>query len=72
MAGRWRLCFVSSCKINHFGINPVKGGRPPSDNNTRAVVAVKIGPFDQAIAREVTFVIEETFRVIKAADVMKI
>ena len=38
-------CFVSSCKISHFGINPVKGGRPPNDSRTRAGVVVRVGVF---------------------------
>lgn len=72
VAVRGRPCFANSCRISHFGINPVRGGRPPSDNSTRAVVAVKIGLFDQTIARVPIFVADETFRVRKAADVIKI
>lgn len=72
MAVRGRLCFANSCRISHFGIKPVSGGSPPSDSNTRAVVVVKIGLFDQTTARVLTFVVDETFRVRNAADVIKI
>lgn len=65
-----RSCFVSSCKINHFGINPVSGGRPPSDNNTRAVVAVRMGLFDQVVASVLSLVVSNIFRVRNAAEVM--
>lgn len=67
-----RFCFASSCRINHFGINPVSGGRPPSDSSTRAVVAVRVGAFDQIIVRVLIFVADDVFRVRNAADVMKI
>lgn len=71
MAVRGRLCFASSCKISHLGINPVSGGSPPNDNSTRAVVVVKIGLFDHTTARVLIFVADEIFRVRNAADVMK-
>ena len=50
-------CFVSSCKISHFGINPVKGGRPPNDSRTRAAVVVSVGVFVQARASVLIFVV---------------
>lgn len=71
MAVMGRFCFASSCRINHFGINPVSGGRPPSDNNTKAVVVVRTGLFDQTIERVLIFVADDVFRVRNAADVMK-
>lgn len=72
MAVIGKFCFANSCKINHFGIKPVRGGSPPSDNNTRAAVVVKIGLFDQVIARVLILVADDIFRVRNAADVMKI
>lgn len=63
-------CFVSSCKINHFGINPVRGGRPPNDNNTRAAVVTIVGVLDQDRARVLIFVVEVNLNVRKAAVVM--
>lgn len=46
-----RSCLVSSCKINHFGINPVSGGSPPRDRRTRGVKDVRAGAFAQEVAR---------------------
>ena len=71
VAIRGRFCLVSSCRINHFDMKPVRGGRPPRDNKTRAVVATKIGFFDQIAVRVLIFVADEIFRVRKAADVKK-
>lgn len=66
-----RFCFASSCRISHFGINPVSGGKPPSDSSTRAVVVVRTGLFDQTIERVLIFVTDDVFRVRNAADVIK-
>lgn len=66
-----RPCFAISCKISHFGINPVSGGSPPNDSSTRAVVAVRVGLFGQIIARVLIFVADADFRVRNAAEVMK-
>lgn len=65
-----RSCFVSSCRISHFGINPVNGGRPPSESRTRAVVDVRIGLFDQVVASVLILVVSDIFRVRNAAEVM--
>lgn len=67
-----RPCFDNSCKINHLGINPVRGGRPARDRRTRAVVAERIGPFDQAVTRVLIFVVASALNVKNAADVIKI
>lgn len=72
MAISGRLWVANSCIINHFGINPVSGGRPPSDSNTRAVVIVRVGFLDHTIASVLIFVADEAFRARKAADVIKI
>lgn len=71
MAVIGRFCFASSCRINHFGMNPVSGGKPPNDSSTRAVVVVRVGFFDQIIVRVLIFVVDDVFRVRNAADVMK-
>lgn len=34
------LLDTSSCKINHFGIKPVKGGSPPRDRSVRRMAVV--------------------------------
>lgn len=41
---------MSSCRISHFGINPVKGGRPPRDRSTRGISEVSVGAFAQEVA----------------------
>lgn len=72
MARRGRPCVASSCRISHFGINPVSGGSPPSDNSTRAAAVVKIGLLDQMVARVPIFVEDEALKVRNAEDVIKI
>lgn len=47
---------MSSCKISHFGMKPVRGGRPPKDNRARAAVAVRIGALAQLVASVLIFV----------------
>lgn len=32
VAGINRSCLVISCRISHLGINPERGGRPPSES----------------------------------------
>lgn len=51
-----RSCLVSSCKINHFGINPVSGGRPPRDKRIRGIKDVRAGAFVQEVARALMLV----------------
>ncbi len=70
MAIAGRPCLVNSCKINHFGINPVRGGSPPRESKIRGKRAVKAGALAQAVARELMFFESVFFRVRKAADVM--
>lgn len=67
-----RSCFVSSCRISHFGMNPVSGGRPPSDSSARAVADVRIGFFDQVVASVLILVVNDVLRVRNAADVIMI
>lgn len=71
VAVRGRSCLASSCKINHFGMNPVRGGKPPRESRTRAVVVAKTGLFDQAIVRVLIFVADESFSAKNAAEVIK-
>lgn len=49
-------CLVSSWRISHFGIKPVRGGRPPSERRMRGARAVRVGAFVQDIARVLMFV----------------
>lgn len=34
---------ISSLRITHFGVNPVKGGNPPSDISTIKIIGAKRG-----------------------------
>lgn len=45
-----RPCEASSCRINHFDIKPVRGGRPPRDRRTGGRRVVIIGAFAQEMA----------------------
>lgn len=65
-------CFVISCKINHFGINPVNGGRPPNESRARAVVGARIGVFDHIVVRVLIFVADTIFSDRNVADVIRI
>lgn len=51
-----RSCLVSSWRISHLGINPVRGGRPPRDRRIRGVRAVRAGVLAQEVARELIVV----------------
>lgn len=67
---RGSSCRVSSCRINHFGINPDRGGSPPSDSSVRAAIAVMVGDLVQPIARVLIFVVFINLNVRKVADVI--
>lgn len=56
MAVGAKSCLASSCKISHFGINPVSGGRPPRDSSTKGAREVSAGAFAHEVARELIFV----------------
>ncbi len=62
---------MSSCRISHFGINPVSGGSPPRERRERAAVAVRMGTFDQLVASILIFVAEVILNVRKIAVVIK-
>lgn len=70
MAMIGRSCLLSSCRIIHFGINPVSGGRPPSDSIIRAAPDARIGFLDQAVASVLTLVAINSFMVRNAAEVI--
>lgn len=50
-------CLVNSCKISHFGINPVRGGRPPNDSRTRGIRDVRMGVLAHDVAKELIVVV---------------
>ena len=70
MAISGRSCLVNSCKIIHFGMNPVSGGSPPRDSIVTIVSAVSTGAFVQLVASVLSFVAVTIFRAMKAEDVM--
>lgn len=57
MAVGARSCLVSSCRISHFGMKPVSGGRPPSDRRIRGIRAVRAGALVHDVARELIVVV---------------
>lgn len=69
-ANKSRFCLVSSWRINHLGRKPVRGGRPPSDSNTKGVMAAKIGDFAHDIASELMLVALLSLKMRKVEDVM--
>lgn len=70
VAMRGSCCFVNSCKISHFGIKPVNGGRPPRDSKVSIVVTVITGAFDQVRASVLIFVVIRYLNVMKAVPVI--
>lgn len=49
-------CLVSSCRMSHFGMKPVRGGRPPNESKMRGVRDVRAGALAQEIARALMLV----------------
>lgn len=56
VAGMARSCLVSSCKINHFGINPESGGRPPRESRVIRAIIDKRGDLIVEVAMELILV----------------
>lgn len=46
-----RSCFVSSCRISHFGMKPVSGGSPPRDRRIRGIRVEMMGALAHEIVR---------------------
>lgn len=70
MAVVGRCCLVSSWRIIHLGMNPVKGGRPPRESSTIGMSAVEIGAFAQEVAKVLMLVALFSFKVKNAAEVI--
>lgn len=66
------LFFTISWMINHFGRNPVKGGRPPKDNIITKISSVIRGNLFHMWDREVVVVVEFIINSIKVAVVIGI
>lgn len=43
---------ISSLRIIHFGVNPVRGGKPPNDINTIKIIGVRRGNLFHKFDRE--------------------
>lgn len=66
-----RLCVVSSCRISHFGINPVRGGSPPSDINTISTKAVVVGEIIHEVVRSLIVFDEDNISSMNVEVVIK-
>ena len=56
-----QLFFRSSLMIAHFGKNPVRGGRPPSDSKINRIVSRVEGVLFHM--REIEFIVVELFMI---------
>jgi len=65
-----RPCFVSSCKINHFGKKPVRGGSPPREKSRRGESAVRAGALAHELASILILVVLVNLNVKKAEIVI--
>lgn len=70
MAVGARPCLVNSCRMSHFGINPVRGGRPPSDKRTRGIRVVRMGVLAHDVAKELIVVVLLDRKMRKEEEVM--
>lgn len=64
------LLFTSSCKMSHFGINPVSGGRLPSDIRVIMIIMVIGVDLFHRLASDLILVTCAKFRVKKMVVVM--
>lgn len=65
-----RSCLVSSCRISHFGMKPVSGGRPPSDRRMRGMREVRMGVLAHEVAKELIVVVLFSINTRKEEEVM--
>jgi len=70
VAVRGSPCFVSSCRISHLGMKPVKGGRPPKERRERGTRAVRTGALAQEVARVFMLVALLSLKVRNVAEVI--
>ncbi len=50
------LLDTSSCKINHFGMKPVRGGSPPKDRSVRRMAVVMGADLFHRLVSDLIFV----------------
>jgi len=72
VAVRAKPCFVSSCRISHFGMKPVSGGKPPRESRAKGVRDVRAGALAQEVARVLMFVELVSLNTRNSEDVMAI
>lgn len=70
MAVGARSCLVSSCRISHFGMKPVSGGKPPSDKRMRGIREVRMGVLAHEVAKELIVVVLFSINTRKEEEVM--
>lgn len=63
-------CFVNSCRINHFGMNPEVGGSPPKDRSVSDEMAAIVGVLDHETDNRLIDVVFRYFIVKNIDDVM--
>lgn len=61
---------VSSCRISHFGMKPVSGGKPPSDKRMRGIREVRMGVLAHEVAKELIVVVLFSINTRKEEEVM--
>lgn len=62
---------MSSCRINHFGINPVNGGRPPSDIKRSIIRAVVGGDRVEDVVKSLIVFDDVRISIMKVVVVIK-
>lgn len=70
MAVQGSSCLVSSCRISHFGIKPVRGGRPPRERRIRGAKHVNAGDLVHEMARVLMLVDLLSLNTRKVEDVI--
>lgn len=63
-------CFESSRMIIHFGMKPVRGGRPPRESSIRGIIEVSVGVLAHDRVSELMFVELLSLNVRKVAAVI--
>lgn len=66
------LWATSSCRISHLGMNPVNGGRPPSDSRVSMMIRVIGVDLFHRLANDLIFVVDVRFSDRKRVSVAEI
>lgn len=57
-------------KINHFGVKPVSGGRPPSDMSVIIIIIISGGAYDHIVPISISVFVVVRFSIINIAVVI--